>query len=712
MLNVSEETKRAWKNGGAVAFRVLLAGVEIAPADIYEKSLEIQESINDEEALLFVGCIPCGCTIKLRGVDNSIIGQSLEVFAKIGTTEEIKLFNGIIDSAKQDAKREWAEVEAFDKLYTIKNLNVSTWYTSNNFPLTLKQFRDGFFSYLNVSQEQAVLVNDDVLIYETIGGEDITGADIIEAICQLNGVFGLMNREGVFVYKDLAETEEVLQVGEIRSLYYQDFTTSKIDKLQIRESEEDVGAIVGTGSNAYIIEGNFLAYGKSAGELETMAVRLFNKLSNLDYIPTEAYTNGEPFLEVGDIISYSRPEGDNIRSVILARKLSGLVSMADKYTADGVKTYSEAVKSANDSLIQLRGQSNRLTRTVEGLTSEVTTIKGDYASKSQLKQTSDEITAQIESIQSEIDGDISLYYVKEPPTLENYPAWDFTYNIMCNDTVAPHDGLHFEYTEEYYRKNIRALAYDETNNESYRFSKKDGVWGWVEIADTETGVILQRLSTIEMTAESIKTQVQQIETTYATKTELQASVQVSASQILSSVSASYTTKGTTQTMQSQINQQANQISAKVSQTGGSSASFGWSLTANEFKLTATNKAVFVCNSGGITIDGYTKTSDLQANYATIGSVQAKYATIDSLNGVNARFNNLNASNITAGTLSADRLDINGILVNFRGKAVSCGGIDATNAFFNNLYVFDNGTQYSFRRNTATIAGTRINFWGW
>lgn len=46
------------------------------------------------------------------------------------------------------------------------------------------------------------------------------------------------------------------------SAQYEDYIVRTIDKLQIREKENDIGVIVGDGGNTYVIEGNFLVYGK------------------------------------------------------------------------------------------------------------------------------------------------------------------------------------------------------------------------------------------------------------------------------------------------------------------------------------------------------------------------------------------------------------------------------------------------------------------
>ena len=44
-----------------------------------------------------------------------------------------------------------------------------------------------------------------------------------------------------------------------------------IDRVQIRQEEGDIGAVVGSGSNAYVVEGNFLTYGMGSADLTKLA---------------------------------------------------------------------------------------------------------------------------------------------------------------------------------------------------------------------------------------------------------------------------------------------------------------------------------------------------------------------------------------------------------------------------------------------------------
>lgn len=59
----------------------------------------------------------------------------------------------------------------------------------------------------------------------------------------------------------------------------------------------------------------------------------------------------------------------------------------------------------------------------------------------------------------------------------------------------------------------------------------------------------------------------------------------------------------TKTLTAALNLQADQISAKVSRSGGNSASFGWSLTADGWTLTSNGAAVLKADKSGLSVTG-------------------------------------------------------------------------------------------------------------
>lgn len=242
---------------------------------------------------------------------------------------------------------------------------------------------------------------------------------------------------------------------------------------------------------------------------------LIASLSGVAYVPYTVTMMLRPELDPMDVLTLSGNQASSDLGGItsITYKLGG--TMAVKCSGGNPRLASATSKTSRTAAAAaLTAAENRASIKIESdrITSEVTRATDEEGRLSTLiTQTADGLQIQINEIYSELDGETTLYYTNETPTLLNYPAWDFTYNIPCNDTVQLRNDLAFEYTDEYYRKNLRAIVYDETNNLTYRFVKSNGVYYWDEVSDTETSLILSRLSTLEATTEGIQTEVSQVE---------------------------------------------------------------------------------------------------------------------------------------------------------------------------------------------------------
>lgn len=163
---------------------------------------------------------------------------------------------------------------------------------------------------------------------------------------------------------------------------------------------------------------------------------------------------------------------------------------------------------------------------------------------------------EINNLQNQIDGNIMTYNLNYIPTLTNYPAWDWAYNIPCNDTVQASDTLQLIYKDEYWRRNARSVAFNTETFISYRFLEKDGIWGWIEVADSEYSYVLQRISELEISDEAITASVKELEeeiiADYITKKSAESLVTQTASQIRSEVSLTYETKNNASSQYSKL----------------------------------------------------------------------------------------------------------------------------------------------------------------
>ena len=615
MRTVDQATQTAWSQISYTKVRVYIPELEMSIPDEKVSSIEFSESISDTDNLFFVGCISSGVELTLNDFNTDIHLDSIEVYAQKGTTSELKIFTGKIYTADLDGRNNTMKVVAYDALYRIFNADVTGWYDALSLPMTMKNFRDSFFSHFNITQNTATLINDDFIVNRSIGGEEILGRDIIKPLCEANVVFGHIDHDGKFSYINISNYNRTVAFAEVSDMTKSDYVTEGIDKVIVRMDEEDIGAVAGYGANAYIIQGNMFFYGLSATELQTVADAIFGELEGFTFQPLESEQMYNPIYELGDLITVPDGFGNTYQSIILNRTTD---VQREVVSAKGLSEYSQAASYSNTSLISLLGKTNRLHRDIEETRSTITDVERGL--QTEIRQTAEGIEIQIADLKSQIDGE-TAYYERETgaPTLLNYPYWDFTTSIPCNNTIrtAPiytenmgEDGdqyPHFTYTEQNRKDHRSDLCYVDDTNLAYRFVLENGVWYWKEIADSEYTQVLSRLATLEATAEQLSSEYSELSVTlsdgYYTKVETDSKITQTANQIQTTVSATYATKDTTNSLQSQITQQASQIEAKVSQTGGNNSSFAWYLTSSGFTLMSNNRNVFLCNSSGITING-------------------------------------------------------------------------------------------------------------
>ena len=519
-------------------------GGTITNNELHQENFELTESICSGSELRF-GCCEAS-EVKFR-VSNILSMKNKEI--KIKTVLDGNTGNpfqyGVykVESDVLTADRRFRDIVAYDKMYEIINTNVADWYNSLKFPMNLNTFRNMFLMHFGLKWniEDGTLVNDDMNIEKTIEPSELSGKDVIEAICELNGCFGKIGRSGNFEYvflqgeiqglypdNDLYPSDDLLPRDPISteiknniyiSCTYEDFVTRKINKLQIRQSENDVGSIVGTGDNCYIVQNNFLVYGKDADELNVIAERLFKKIKDIEYRPFDAKTLGNPCLETGDAIRLMT-KYELVESYILKRTIKGIQSLRDSISSSGVYEYSEKVNSVNSSIIQLKGKTNELERNVEETKSTITDVGKGLQSQ---------ITQNAEKIQSEVTRAIGA-------------EEELSSNITQNAEMISSEVKRATKTEESLSSSITQTAESITSEVSKTYETKDN-------ANSQ----YQKLSSsITQTAEKIQSEVER-----ATLAEgsLSSRITQTADEISSKVSKD--------NIISEINQSAEAVSIKA-----------------------------------------------------------------------------------------------------------------------------------------------------
>lgn len=376
------------------------------------ESLTITESLCESDDLVFGECNAAQFEITVADVEQDLTGKEFMVTCEVGYYE---MSMGIytVDSFVRQADRRLKKITAYDRMRKFST-DVSEWYQGLTFPMTLKEFRNSLCDHVGVQQLDTDLPLDDMQVTKTIDPEQMSGLDVLQAICEINGCFGHIDKTGRLRYQFLAcaglypsetlfpdddlfpsdfgsetDAEQLLYYKQSETSY-EDYIVTPIDRLQIRQEEGDIGVLYGKGSNTYVIEGNFLVYGKSSDEMNQIAAVAYENISGRSYRPCKISAPGLPWVEVGDgLVCYTTD--DVIETYCLKRTMTGIQGMQDTFEASGSIEYEENFGIQNQ-ITQLEGKSAVIKKSVEQVSVDMKNLKENV--ETQFKQTAEAIAAE------------------------------------------------------------------------------------------------------------------------------------------------------------------------------------------------------------------------------------------------------------------------------------------------------------------------------
>lgn len=395
---------------------------------IVTESLQITEALSSDEDLVFGSCEGAELQITVADVTQDITNREFTLTVEIGGYE-MALGIYTVKSFVRQSDRRKRKITAYDRMSWF-NVDVANWYNNLSFPMTLKTFRDSLCDYIGIAQNDATLLFDSMELTKTIEPQQISGTDVLSAICEINGCFGHVDKTGALTYVQLQQTglypsetlypEETLYPSEFggdgmptetvstykQPMTYEDYLVEGINSLVIRQEEGDVGANVGEGNNTYAIEGNFLVYGKSAQELLSIAQSLLPYISGRVYRPVSLDCNCMPWLEVGDAIIVPTKD-DIVETFVMKRTISGCQAMRDKIESTGSQTREEQF-TIQRQITQLEGKSAVIVKTIEGVSATVTDLA--ESTSAQFKLTAQQISLKVSKgdVTSELNSELTI----------------------------------------------------------------------------------------------------------------------------------------------------------------------------------------------------------------------------------------------------------------------------------------------------------------
>ena len=391
-----QEYNDIYKNPIVKKMRITSSGgMMITNRNIVSEQMTVEDALCSGTNLVYGACESACFKIRIADMNHNFEGEWLDVYQDLVTDEDgyllledggyllqesgyriqlespadvtshIGKFKVLSDKPTND--RRWRDLTCYDMMRDIINTDVFEWYASLTFPMTIKQLRDSFFAYIQVPQQTTTLINDSfVVIGDFAVGGTLSGKDVITSICELNGVFGHISRDGVFEYISLPSAETITLDWYVNgSGTYEDYVCDKITGITAKSNADgDIGTTVGTEDNLYQISGNLMIVGQEGtDELSAALTTLLNAIKDNQYRPFTVKTYGNPMLAVGTSIVINTRD-KVINSFVMAKTMTGIQSLKDDLSAKGNKTYPIDANS-------LQRQINNVSGAVNGVKSEI-----------------------------------------------------------------------------------------------------------------------------------------------------------------------------------------------------------------------------------------------------------------------------------------------------------------------------------------------------
>lgn len=300
-------------------------------------------------------------------------------------------------------KRNSYKVTAYDTMSKL-DADFSGWLRANQaqFPKTIWQLVQLACQRAGVALASSSLPINGSYSVQAFYADDLTCRQIISWAAEAAGCYAHMNADGklqFLTYTDKRSTAKITPDGASNStayyadsLSYEDYTVKAIEKVQIRQSDSDVGVIYPdstTATNTYAVQGNLLLTTGTEANLKSVVQNLYNVLKNVTYTPCKVSVPSSSGLACGQIVHVKDARGREFDTYLMSATIS-----SGKASFESVGSVSRESSSAvnSQSYKNLTGKMLEIKTSVDGLEVKAATLDGQYTD---LKATVDGLSAEV-----------------------------------------------------------------------------------------------------------------------------------------------------------------------------------------------------------------------------------------------------------------------------------------------------------------------------
>ena len=290
------------------------------------------------------------------------------------------------------------KIYAYDAVSLLDGVQ-STWLRSiqDQFPMTLWAFAGLVAQRCGVTIANNSLPRNGTYLVQAFYADNLTGRQLLAWVAEASCTFLRATPDGKIEfawYTDYNASQSIGPTVYIRDgLSHDKFQTAPVVKVQIRQSDDDVGVLYPSdesGSNALVIQGNLLLTSATADALKPVAQAIFETMQGVTYTPLKVTVPADfPLPAPGNIVSVTDARGNVLSSYIMTRKISGqqvTLESTGNATRDGTAAVNE------QSYKNLTGKMLEIKTSVDGLEVKASDLTGKYTD---LKATVDGLSSEV-----------------------------------------------------------------------------------------------------------------------------------------------------------------------------------------------------------------------------------------------------------------------------------------------------------------------------
>ena len=289
------------------------------------------------------------------------------------------------------------KIYAYDAVSLLDGVQ-STWLRSiqDQFPMTLWKFAGLVAQRCGVTIVNSSLPRNGTYLVQAFYADNLTGRQLLAWVAEASCTFLRATSDGKieFAWYTDYTSQSIGPTVYIRDgLSHDKFQTAPVVKVQIRQSDDDVGVLYPSdesGPNALVIQGNLLLTSATAEALKPVARAIFETMQGVTYTPLKVTVPADfPLPAPGNIVSVTDARGNVLSSYIMTRKISGqqvTLESTGNATRDGTAAVNE------QSYKNLTGKMLEIKTSVDGLEVKASDLTGKYTD---LKATVDGLSSEV-----------------------------------------------------------------------------------------------------------------------------------------------------------------------------------------------------------------------------------------------------------------------------------------------------------------------------